>query len=58
MICAENYEKGDQMITELANSAAARMEFLKWVSERNADIPVSDIEFLMGMSPLENDDEE
>jgi len=44
------------MITELANSEAARMEFIKWVSQRNTHIPISEIEFLIGNTPNDEND--
>lgn len=33
------------------NVAAARAEFIHWVKKRNADISMSDIEFLIGPAP-------
>jgi len=36
-----------------------RKDMLKWISERNAHIPMSDLEFLIGIPPLgSNDDDE
>jgi len=29
-----------------------RFALLKWISERNAHIPMSDLEFLIGISPF------
>ena len=38
------------------NCDAAREEFIRWVLKRNADIPMSEIEFLIGPPPVNNDD--
>ncbi|ATX80934.1 hypothetical protein Ga0123462_0055 [Mariprofundus ferrinatatus] len=38
--------------------SSARYEFMKWVSERNAHIPVTELEFLICFSPLGPDDED
>lgn len=35
-----------------------RMAMLKWISERNRHVPASDLAFMLGVSPLEPDDEE
>jgi len=47
------------MTPETLNPASARLEFMKWVSERNAHIPMSEVEFLIGIPPYggEDDDE-
>ncbi|WP_153232663.1 hypothetical protein [Mariprofundus sp. EBB-1] len=45
------------MITELANSESARMEFIKWVSLHNAHVPLPEIEFLIGHSPNDENEE-
>jgi len=34
-----------------------RFELLKWISERNAHIPMSDLEFLMGISSFSDTDD-
>lgn len=44
------------MRTERVNSNAAREEFIRWVLKRNADIPMSEIEFLIGPPPVNSDD--
>jgi len=35
-----------------------RKDMLKWISERNAHIPMSDLEFLIGIPPLATDDDD
>jgi len=35
-----------------------RRDMLRWVSERNAHIPVSELEFLIGIPPSTSDDDE
>lgn len=45
------------MITELANYASTQIAFIKWVSERNTHIPMSE-RLLMGHSPFDHDDDE
>jgi len=48
------------MTPDALNPASARFEFLKWVSERNAHIPISEMEFLIGLPSFElgGDDDE
>ena len=36
---------------------STQFEFMKWVSERNAHIPMSEMEFLIGIPPFGNDDD-
>ncbi|WP_167632038.1 hypothetical protein [Mariprofundus ferrooxydans] len=35
-----------------------RFELMKWISERNAHIPMSDLAFLMGISAFEDQHDE
>ncbi len=37
---------------------ADRMDMLKWISERNRHIPISELCFMVGVSPFDPDDEE
>jgi len=37
------------------DSITDRLELLKWISERNTHIPISDLEFLMGIAPFGGD---
>ncbi|MDQ6998885.1 MAG: hypothetical protein Q9M17_09245 [Mariprofundus sp.] len=39
------------MNSEKPNVSSAREEFINWVLKRNADIPMSEIEFLIGPDP-------
>ncbi|MDX8405415.1 MAG: hypothetical protein R8K50_04615 [Mariprofundus sp.] len=32
-----------------------RIELLKWISERNAHVPMADLEFLIGITPFGGD---
>jgi len=52
-------EKEGVMTPDALNPSSARFEFMKWVSERNAHIPMSELEFLIGIPPFgcEDDDE-
>ena len=35
-----------------------RKDMLKWISERNAHIPMSELEFLIGIPPFASDDDD
>lgn len=35
-----------------------RMEMLKWISERNSHIPMSDLKFMIGIPPFGPDEED
>lgn len=35
-----------------------RMEMLKWISERNSHIPMSELRFMVGIPPFGPDDED
>ena len=35
-----------------------RMEMLKWVSERNSHIPISELKFLVGIPPFDPDEDD
>ena len=45
------------MTPDAMNPASARFEFLKWVSERNTHIPISELEFLIGMPTFAMEDD-
>jgi len=47
------FTKGQGMTTR--DSITDRLELLKWISERNTHIPISDLEFLMGIAPFGGD---
>ncbi len=40
------------------NMDADRMEMLKWISERNTHIPMSELRFLVGIPPFGPDEED
>ena len=40
------------------NSASNLHEFLKWVSERNLHVPRTELEFMLGISAIEPDEED
>lgn len=35
-----------------------RMEMLKWISERNSHIPISELRFMVGIPPFGPDEED
>ncbi|ATX78507.1 hypothetical protein Ga0123461_0054 [Mariprofundus aestuarium] len=45
------------MSLDALNPDSARFEFMKWVSEHNAHIPISELEFLIGIPALGTEDE-
>jgi len=44
------------MNSENTNTDSARAEFIRWVLKRNVNIPMSEIEFLIGPPPAESDE--
>jgi len=45
------------MTPDALNPNSARFEFMMWVSERNAHIPISELEVLIGIPALSLEDE-
>jgi hypothetical protein len=35
-----------------------RLEMLKWISERNSHIPISELKFLVGIPPFDSEEDD